>query len=212
MVHYKWHWNWKWGTGELLNNGTHEIDMCRWALGVEYPLHVTSSGGRFHYDDDWEAFDTQIAAYQFPDGKSIHWEGRSCNGMPFFNRGRGALINGTEGSILLDRNGYWVYDLGGKEIRSEKEAGESVSMGTIGGGNLDDLHIGNFIRGINSGEQLNSPIHDANPSVTICHLGNISQRIGSSFHTDPITGKPIDNYQAQQLWGREYQPGWEPKV
>ncbi|MEM6770305.1 MAG: Gfo/Idh/MocA family oxidoreductase, partial [Bacteroidota bacterium] len=51
MVHYNWHWFFKYGTGELLNNGTHEIDMCRWALGVDYPTQVTSHGGRYHFDD-----------------------------------------------------------------------------------------------------------------------------------------------------------------
>ncbi|MEM9931298.1 MAG: Gfo/Idh/MocA family oxidoreductase, partial [Bacteroidota bacterium] len=166
IVHYKWHWYWDYGTGELLNNGTHEIDMCRWALGVGYPNKVTSSGGRFHYDDAWEAFDTQDVAYEFDDNKMISWHGRSCNGLPYWNRGRGAMIFGTEGSVLMDRQGYWVYDLKGKEIRSEKEAGKSVSMNIQGGGSLDNLHITNFISAINSGEKLNSPIDDANPSVT----------------------------------------------
>ena len=34
---YNWHWFRIWGTGETLNNGTHEVDVCRWALGVDYP-------------------------------------------------------------------------------------------------------------------------------------------------------------------------------
>lgn len=211
-VHYDWHWFWHWGTGELLNNGTHEIDMCRWALDVHYPTRVSSTGSRSHFNDDWEAYDTQLAAYEFPGGKTINWEGRSCNGLPFWNRGRGAFIHGTEGSVLIDRSGYWVYDLKGKEIRNEMESGKSVSMDIAGGGSLDGLHIHNFIQSINSGAELNSPIEDANPSVTICHLGNMAQRTGGSFHCDPETGKPIDDPQALALWGREYESGWAPKV
>ncbi|MDX1702028.1 MAG: Gfo/Idh/MocA family oxidoreductase, partial [Melioribacteraceae bacterium] len=47
---YNWHWFWLWGTGETLNNGTHEVDLCRWAMGLDYPDKVTSNGGRYHYD------------------------------------------------------------------------------------------------------------------------------------------------------------------
>ena len=212
LVHYNWHWFWKYGTGELLNNGTHEIDMCRWALQVDYPELVTSSGGRYHFDDAWETYDTQLASFEFADGKQIHWDGRSCNGMPLYNRGRGAIVYGTEGTVLMDRNGYTLYDLQGKEVRKEEESAQSVSMDTTGGGNLDELHIANFLRGITESEELNADIADARPSVLMCHLGNMAQRVGSVLRIDPETGKPMDNPAAMELWRREYADGWEPQV
>ena len=212
LVHYNWHWFWKYGTGELLNNGTHEVDMCRWALQVEYPELVTSSGGRYHFDDAWEAYDTQLASFEFSDGKQIHWDGRSCNGMPLYGRGRGAIVFGTEGTVIMDRNGYTLFDLGGKEVRKEEESAQSVSMDTTGGGNLDELHIANFLRGITEDERLNSEIADARPSVLMCHLGNMAQRVGSVLRIDPETGKPMDNPAAMELWRREYADGWEPQV
>lgn len=49
LIHYNWHWYWHWGTAETCNNGTHEIDMCRWFLDVDYPTKVTSAGGRYAY-------------------------------------------------------------------------------------------------------------------------------------------------------------------
>lgn len=55
---YNWHWFRAWGTGETLNNGTHEIDVCRWALGVDYPDRVEASGGRYAFTDDWQFYDT----------------------------------------------------------------------------------------------------------------------------------------------------------
>lgn len=52
LIHYNWHWFWHWGTGEALNNGTHEIDVIRWGLGLDFPTSVSSEGGRFWYKDD----------------------------------------------------------------------------------------------------------------------------------------------------------------
>jgi predicted dehydrogenase len=66
LIHYNWHWFWNWGTGEALNNGTHEIDVMRWGLGAEFPNRVTSGGGRFAFKDDWETPDTQTIVVNLP--------------------------------------------------------------------------------------------------------------------------------------------------
>ncbi|MEN0048699.1 MAG: Gfo/Idh/MocA family oxidoreductase [Bacteroidota bacterium] len=212
LVHYNWHWFWNWGTGESNNNGTHEMDICRWALGVDYPIKTNSSGGRFQFKDDWQFYDTQIVNFEFPGNKMITWEGRSCNGLNFRNRGRGVTIHGTKGSMLIDRNGYIHYDLKGKVIEEVKEQKASATTNTIGRGNLDDLHMDNFCNGIRKGEMLNSPIEDGNISNLMPHLANIAQECSAVIHTDPDTGHIIGNQKAQAMWGREYEPGWEPKI
>ena len=73
-VHYNWHWLWNWGTGEALNNGTHMIDLLRWGFGVNYPIRVSSNGGRYHYNDDWEAPDTQVISFDFKEGISMYYQ------------------------------------------------------------------------------------------------------------------------------------------
>ena len=102
LIHYNWHWRWLYGTGEALNNGTHEMDVARWALDVKWPTRVSSNGGRYAFQDDWEAPDTQNISWDFPEGKSMSWEGRSCNPFPVEGRPRGTLVYGTEGTALLD--------------------------------------------------------------------------------------------------------------
>ena len=178
IIHYNWHWFWNWGTGEACNNGTHEVDVCRWALGVDYPNRVTSSGGRYHYNDDWEFYDTQVMSFEFEGGKSITWEGRSCNGLKFYNRGRGATIHGTEGTVLLDRDGYIVYDHDSNEVKRNLKGEQSDQLNTVGGGDMTDDHIQNFLNAIRDGETLNTPIDEGHKSVLLCHLGNIAQHSG----------------------------------
>ena len=213
-VHYNWHWFWHWGTGEINNNGTHEIDVCRWALGVDHPERVTSAGGRYHYEDDWEFYDTQMTSYDFPGNKTINWEGKSCNPFKYLNRGRGALIQGTKGSVIVDRGGYEAYDLGGELIKEEKEEskGGIKTSDTIGAGPLDVKHMTNFLNAIRKGDKQNSPIDEGAISNHLCHLGNIALETGQTLSIDPENGKIKDNEEAMKYWSRSYEPGWEPKV
>ncbi|MEM9933009.1 MAG: Gfo/Idh/MocA family oxidoreductase [Bacteroidota bacterium] len=211
-VHYNWHWFEHWGTGEINNNGTHEIDICRWALGVDYPTKVSSSGGRYHFKDDWEFYDTQIANFEYEGGKMITWEGRSCNGLQFFQRGRGVTLHGTNGTILLDRNLYIVYNHKGEEVKWVKEGVESATTNTVGMGGLDVSHMNNLANGIRNGEVLNSPIDDGYKSNLLCHLGNISQKVGRVLNINGNNGRILNDKKAMKMWSREYEPGWEMKV
>ena len=212
---YNWHWFKTWGTGEIHNNGTHEIDICRWALGVDYPNRVVSAGGRLHYsDDDWEYYDTQMASFEFDGGKMITWDGRSCNGFKP-NGGRGATIFGTDGTIALDRSKYVLYDHKGKKVKSLFEKSQGTSNNTNDTRGFDGLtvnHMRNFANAITKGEKLKAPIADAAISTQLCHLGNISQALGESLDVDSKTGRVIKNKKAKKMWKRDYEKGWEPKL
>lgn len=212
-VHYNWHWFQHWGTGEICNNGFHEMDICRWALGVDYPNKVISQGGRFHYqDDDWQFFDTQTARFEFGGGKSLTWVGRSCNGFPQYGRGRGAMIYGTEGSMILDRNNYYAYDRAGKEIKHLSEKSISQTTNILGVGGLTDQHIHNFLTAIRTGVNLHSPVSEINASNDLCHLGNMAQFASKALDIDPSTGKVLNDSRAMKSWSREYENGWAPTL
>jgi predicted dehydrogenase len=213
VVHYNWHWFWRWGTAEINNNGAHEIDVCRWALGVDYPTRVTSAGGRYHFaEDDWEMVDTQIAAYDFPEDKTLVWEGRSCNGRPIEGRGRGSSIHGEKGTVVLDRNGYVVYDNDNNEVRRKLRPQPDSGLDVRGAGSLTDLHIENFLETIRGQATQTAPIDQGHTSVLLCHLGNIAQRTGRALDCDPSNGRIMNDAEAMKLWSRDYEPGWELKV
>ncbi|NBC83275.1 MAG: Gfo/Idh/MocA family oxidoreductase [Bacteroidetes bacterium] len=212
IVHYNWHWFWNWGTGEINNNAIHELDICRWALKVDYPDKVSSNGGRYHFNDDWEFYDTQIANFEFSDNKIISWEGKSCNPMQFYGMSRGVSIHGTKGTVVMDRNIYKLYDMDNNLVKERKAEGQSATINISGSGPLDVLHFNNLIDGIREGAKLNSPIDEGVISNLYCHLGNISQEVGRTLYIDNTTGRIRNDGQAMQMWSREYEPGWELKV
>nr|WP_294949759.1 Gfo/Idh/MocA family oxidoreductase [uncultured Mucilaginibacter sp.] len=214
LIHYNWHWFWNWGTGEALNNGTHEIDVMRWGLGVDFPDRVTSSGGRFAFKDDWETPDTQTILVNFPNNTAISWEGRSCNSFNSEGVGRGVVFYGDKGTINYGGgNGYQVYDYNNKLVKEIKDetrvdAGNKVSPTEL----LDRVHLQNFITSIQGDTQLNQTIINGHKSTVIPQLGNIAQRMGRVLNCDPKNGHILHDPEAMKLWSRDYEPGWNLKV
>ena len=211
-IHYNWHWFRRWGTGEINNNGTHEIDVARLTLGVDFPTRVESDGGRFHYQDDWEFPDTQDATFEFADGKRIVWHGESCNGQTFFGRGRGTVTYGTQGSLVLDRDGYVLYDLKGKVLKENIEPKKGDGLDLVGDDAATLWHMENFAEGIRTGATLRAPISDGAKTNLLCHLGNIAWYTGRKLHTNPANGHIVSDADAMKYWSRPYAPGWAPTV
>jgi predicted dehydrogenase len=210
---YNWHWFRIWGTGETLNNGTHEIDVCRWALGVDYPNRVTAAGGRYAYKDDWQFYDTLVTSFEYDD-KLISWDSKSCQGMRLYDRDRGSTIMGTGGSVIVDRDGYEVYDLNGKKTDEYRvPAQHTSSSDLIGADSMTDAHFANFIAAIRAGEKLRAPISVGNVAVTMLQLSNIAWFVNRELQLDPSDGgKIINDPAAMKYWTREYEKGWEPTI
>ena len=173
---------------------------------------VNSAGGRYHFNDDWEFYDTQVANFEFEGGRMITWEGKSCNSFEYYQRGRGVTIHGTKGTVLLDRNGIQVYDLDGNVVKELKESELSATTDTVGIGGLDVRHMQNFVNGLRGGEALTAPVADGYRSNLLCHLGNISQKFGRTLATDPKSGRIKNDDEAMKMWSRDYELGWEPSV
>lgn len=199
-VHYDWHWIWHWGGGELANNGPHGLDIVRWGLGADYPVKVSCTGGRYHYDDTQETPDTIIAAYDFGSSGAL-WDGSSCHPRPQ-DKSAFVTIYGEGGSVVISgRDEYTIFDTKGAQVETHK------------GDTSDVAHFQNFVDAIRQGTPLNSEIAEGQKSTLLCHLGNIAWRTQSTVLFDPAK-KQIrgDNEAARSLWSRTYRDGWEPKV
>lgn len=214
VVHYNWHWFYNWGTGESGNNAVHFIDILRWGMDLAYPSEVSSTGGRYRYNDDWQFPDSQVINLSFDNNKMITWEGRSCNGRTVEGSTVGAAFYGENGSLVITGgNSYRIYDLQNKLVQ------EVTSKLAFNAGDtrnptqqLDGFHFCNFLDGIRKGTALNADISVGAVSTTLALLGNIAQRTHSTFKTNPRNGHIIHNKAASKYWDREYEKGWEMKL
>jgi predicted dehydrogenase len=161
--HYDWHWFWDTGNGELGNNNIHSLDICRWGLRVTgLGRAVISYGGRLGYTDAAETPNTQVCVFDFG-GKTIVAETRGLKTDPFNpNFKSGWIFKGTKG-IIADTS---LFDSDGKLVRTFE--GKSQS------------HFANFLKAVRSRKvsDLNADILEGHQSTALCHIGNISWRLG----------------------------------
>lgn len=210
---YNWHWFHVWGTGETLNNGTHELDVARWFLDVKFPKRVSVAGGRYHFKDDWEFYDTLNASFEYDD-KLIEWECRCCNNTPIYGRDRGTAVYGTEGAVIIDRDGYEIHDLKGKMVKEWKvpKAGKTSSTDTVGADSMTDVHFKNWLDCIKGNGVQDQPIDDARKSVATLLMANIAYDLKKELHVDPVTGAFLNDPAATAKRKRTYEKGWEPTL
>ena len=147
ILHYNWHFFWHWGNGEIGNNGVHTVDLCRWALGVDFPTRVTAVGGRYRYDDDQQTPDTLTATWEC-NGKMLQWEGLSWSRSLAPMRGVGIELRGSKGSMLIDDGGCSTFDPAGKLV------------GKTGGSRGDAEHLQNFLDAIHGNAHVNVSVED----------------------------------------------------
>jgi predicted dehydrogenase len=198
LVHYNWHWHWHWGNGELGNNGPHYLDLARWGLRVDYPRQISYAAGRYHFDDDQETPDTGVVTFDFG-ACGCSWEHSSCQArkpesLPLIT------FYGDGGALSLDGAGYVLHDGAGKKV--EQRSGPSG----------DALHLADFLAAIREGKRPSADIADGQRSTLLCHLGNISYRVGRTLRFDPGQRRILGDAGAARLWKRAYRKGWEPRA
>ena len=210
---YNWHWyGWHFGTAESGNNATHELDVARWALQVEFPEYVLVEAAKRHFvDDGWTMYDTMDATFRFAGDKIIKWDGKSRSGHKTYGTDRGTIIYGSNGSVYVDRDGYQLLSREGKVIKDSKSKGSEMGTALGGGGDMTTRHVVNFFEAIRGKAKQAAPIDEGAKSTLLCHLANIAYRTKKPLDIDPKNGH-IRDRDAMKLWGRDYEKGWEPPV
>jgi hypothetical protein len=132
--------------------------------------------------------------------------------MKFYGRDRGTVITGTSGTVIVDRDGYEVYDASGKKTDQYHVGGNTYSSDLVGADSMTDAHFANFIAAITTGAKLNAPIDEGNVAVTMLQLSNIAWEVQRELHVNPTDGHIVGDPEAAKLWDREYERGWEPRL
>lgn len=203
--HYNWHWFWDTGNGDIGNQGVHEMDVARWGLGKsELPKKVYSSGGRFAYDDDQETPNTQIATFEYDDCQLVfEVRGLLTKGeadLPFDGRGYiGNIFFGSEGIMVVDPQGFRVYHGEKRELSQELGYQESRIWDT-------QPLVANFLEAVKSRnvDLQTCDVEEGHLSAALCHMANISYRLGRQLSFDSITETFPGDDQANQLLSRAY--------
>jgi predicted dehydrogenase len=205
--HYNWHWHWDYGNGDMGNQGVHEMDMARWGLGVGLPTRIHAAGGHFMFDDDQETPNTLVAIFEYPAEKKMlvfetrHWITNHEDFGSGSSNAVGVTFYGSEGYMQVYYFGYRTY-LGQARTPGPKATGSSSEFET-------------FIRGVRSRkvEDLGVEIEEGHLSSALCHLGNISYRLGRTLQFDPKTETFPSDAEANRLLTRPYRaPFVVPKI
>ena len=194
LVHYNWHWFWDTGNGDMGNQGVHEMDVARWAIkDSTLPKSVISMGGRWvngeGYKDQAETPNMIFSVFDYGDALLI-FETRGLVGKhKNFGRKVGNEYYTTEGVI---RGGKFTPKKGGKTHDVEIEKFHVTDGGTFG----------SFINCVRSRkrEEVNGEIEQAHYSAALCHLGNISYRLGKQVPFSQEPSELPDNPQARESW------------
>lgn len=197
--HYHWHWFWEYGTTDLGNTGVHSLDAVRWLLGKqEHPRTAHCSGGLYQAGarTDQTTPNTQYAAYRYADGTEIHCDLRNWFGGP--PEAQGVYIFGSKGWMKVGDDKAQVYFGPKNELGPTLTADDTRDEG--------QAHFENFIECVRSrkSDHLKAPLGDGHFSTTLCHLGNISYRVGRSVTFDGASERFEGDEEADRLLSRTY--------
>jgi predicted dehydrogenase len=197
--HFNFRWFWDYAGGLMTDWGVHLINMMLMAMPGDPPRTATSSGGKFVFDDNSETPDSQVTVYEFPSYVLI-WEHKAGLNNGLNNRSWGVEWNGTEGTIILNDEGW--------EIRTERKPANLDSQKKPGSGDPRPAHVRNFLSCVKSRQPPVLNLDIGHHVSTVAHLGNLAYRTGHKLVWDAEHERVVDNPAADQLIGVKYREPW----
>ncbi len=198
--HYNFRWFWDYAGGLMTDWGVHLINMALMGMPKVAPKTISSSGGTFVQRDSRETPDSQIAVYEFPDFV-LEWEHKSGVGVGLNGRSWGVSWSGTEGTILLNDEGW--------ELVTEKRKGNLDPQKHKGSGDPRPAHVRNFLDCLKSRQQPVLNLELGHHVSTVAHLGNIAFRSGSKLVWDAERERITNDPHADRLVGVKYRKPWK---
>jgi predicted dehydrogenase len=198
---YNFRWFWDYSGGQMTNWGAHHLDIARWITGADAPTEVAGFGGRYSLTDGGETPDIQQVTYQFPK-VVVNWTvSEVAEGKPVT-----LDIYGTKGMLTLLRSGFQVTP---ESIGSGKDKQPAMEPLQAKGGDLDAAHARNFLDCVKSRQRPNADVEEGHRSAVMCHLGNISTRLGRSLRWDAAAERIAGDSEANQWLSRPYRAPWK---
>ncbi|MCA9261476.1 MAG: gfo/Idh/MocA family oxidoreductase, partial [Planctomycetales bacterium] len=189
-----WHWDFNTGSGDVANQGLHQIDVARWFLGVDaLPPRVVSFGGRLGYDDAGDTPNTQVAFFDYPDAPLIF----ETRGLPRSKEAQQKWENSMDdyrgvriGVVVQCEKGYVVSTDNYGAVDAFNAAGETIKSWRGGGD-----HFANFLDAVQShnAADLNAPVVEGHISSALCHAANISHALGEPKSAGEIMESASEN-------------------
>ena len=217
--HLLFRWYFDYAGGMMSDWGVHLNDIVIWALCSKGPKSVYTTGGIFTTDDDRDTPDTLQVVYEFPEC-TLTYSMRKGNGLKLNGHDYGILFCGTDGSLLLDRNGFEVIPdavvmpYGLKSVLGDRTLRKiALKPETAKGVDGQDSHVRNFLDCIRSRALPTCDIEIAHRSTNTCHLGNIAYKLGRKLEWDAEAERFKNDPEADALLKREPRKGYElPQV